>query len=50
LLALSDAYEVAGNQVFRMAEVLEQSEPHAHDLGQLEDLRDASALVPARDA
>jgi len=50
LLALSDAYEVSGNQLFRMAEVLEQSEPHAHDLGQLEDSDDAHALVPARDA
>ena len=50
LLALSDAYEVSGNQLFRMAEVLEQSEPHAHDLGQLEDSDEAHALVPARDA
>lgn len=50
LLALSDAYEVAGNQVFRMAEVLEQSEPHAHDLGQLTDSDEAHGLVPARDA
>jgi len=50
LLALSDAYEVCGNQLFRMAEVLEQSEPHAHDLGQLEEADDAHALVPARDA
>jgi hypothetical protein len=50
LLALSDAYEVAGNQLFRMAEVLEQSEPHAHDLGQLDDSDDAHGLLPARDA
>ena len=50
LLALSDAYEVAGNQLFRMAEVLEQSEPHAHDLSQPEPRDDARGLVPARDA
>lgn len=50
LLALSDAYEVAGNQLFRMSEVLEQSEPHTHDLGQLEANDDAHGLVPARDA
>jgi Na+/phosphate symporter len=50
LLALSDAYEVAGNQLFRMAEVLEQSEPHAHDIGELADGEEAHGLLPARDA
>ncbi|HET8935463.1 MAG TPA: hypothetical protein VFN67_18575 [Polyangiales bacterium] len=49
LLALSDAYEVAGNQLFRMAEVLEQGEHHAHEIGHTADHDDASSLLHARD-
>jgi Na+/phosphate symporter len=50
LLALSDAYEVAGNQLFRMAEVLEQRESsHAQDLGHIADDSDARGLLHARD-
>lgn len=49
LLALSDAYEVAGNQLFRMAEVLEQGENQAHDFGHVAHTDDASVLLHARD-
>lgn len=48
LLALSDAYEVAGNQLFRMAEVLERSESHA--LENVTDGEDARVLLQAHDA
>jgi hypothetical protein len=48
LLALSDAYEVAGNQLFRMAEVLERSESHA--LENVTDDEAARVLLHMHDA
>ena len=45
LLALSDAYEVAGNQLFRMADILEQGSLHALDA----TTEQSVSLVPARE-
>jgi hypothetical protein len=45
LLALSDAYEVAGNQLFRMAEVLEQSDSYGHAVEPLGDGDETRALI-----